>query len=72
KDLLPHQEIADWINGLAQCVGWLRSRGQMIARVNSKNFLRSLYFKRGRNRGNGLATAMLAAEAQLNRFAIRE
>ncbi|MEJ8545304.1 DUF2785 domain-containing protein [Brevibacillus borstelensis] len=70
KELLPRQEIADWISGLAQCGGWPRSRGQVIARVNSKNFLRSLYFRRERDRsGNAVMAAMLAAEAALNKFA---
>lgn len=73
KDLLSHQEITEWISGLAQCVGWPRSRGQVIARVNCKNFLRSLYFRREQDsHGNGLAAVMLAAEAKLNKFAIRE
>ena len=71
KGLLPQQEIAEWISGLAECGGWPRSRSQMIARVNSKNFLRCLYFRRGQDsRGNGLVAAMLAAEAKLNKFAI--
>lgn len=38
KELLPHQEIADWISCLAQCCNLSRSRSQVIARVNSKNF----------------------------------
>ncbi len=72
KELLPHQEIADWISGLAQCCNLPRSRSQVIARVNSKNFLRSLYFRRGQDsRGNELNTVMLSTEAKLNRFSIR-
>lgn len=71
KGLLPQQEIADWISGLVQCGDWMRSRGQMIARVNSKNFLRCLYFRRGQDgRGNGLKAALLATEAKLNKFVI--
>jgi hypothetical protein len=71
KELLPHQEIADWISGLAQCCNLPRSRSQVIARVNSKNFLRSLYFRRGQDsRGNELNTAILGTEAKLNRFSI--
>ncbi len=38
KELMQHQEIADWISCLAQCYDWPRSRCQVIARVNSKNF----------------------------------
>lgn len=71
KELLPHQEIADWISCLAQCCSLPRSRSQVIARVNSKNFLRSLYFRRGQDsRGNELNTAILGTEAKLNRFSI--
>ncbi|SMF83956.1 Protein of unknown function [Paenibacillus uliginis N3/975] len=71
KDLLPQQEITDWINDLAQCSVWPRSRIQVIARVNSKNFLRSLYFRRGQgSRGNSLNATILNAEAKLNRFSI--
>lgn len=53
KELLPHQEIADWISGLAQCCNLPRSRSQVNARVNSKDFLRSLYFRRGQD-GRGI------------------
>jgi hypothetical protein len=73
KGLLPQQEIANWISGLTHCVDWPRSRGQMIARVNSKNFFRSLYLRRGQiSRGNVLDAAILAGEAKLNRFAIEK
>ncbi|GLC89683.1 membrane protein [Lysinibacillus piscis] len=71
KALLPHQEITDWISSLAQCCNLPRSRSQVIARVNSKNFLRSLYFRRGKDsRGNELNTAILDTEVKLNRFSI--
>lgn len=71
KDLLQQQEIADWIRGLTQCVDCPRSRGQSIARVNSKNFLRCLYFRRGQDsHGNVLAAALLTTEAKLNKFLI--
>lgn len=71
KELLPHKEIADWISDLAQCCNLPRSRSQVIARVNSKNFLRSLYFRRGQDsRGNDLNTVILGTEGKLNRFSI--
>lgn len=71
QELLSHQEIADWISDLAQCCDLPRSRSQVIARVNSKNFLRSLYFRRGQDsRGNELNRVMLATEAKLNKFSI--
>ncbi len=72
KELLPHQEIADWISSLAQCCTLPRSRSQVITRVNNKNFIRSLYFRREQeSRQNVLHTVMLATEAKLNRFSIR-
>lgn len=73
KSLLPQQEIADWIGGLTHCADLPQSRGPRIARVNSKNFLRSLYFRRGKiSRGDVLEAAILAGEAKLNRFTIGE
>ncbi|MFJ7919678.1 DUF2785 domain-containing protein [Lysinibacillus fusiformis] len=72
NELLPHQEIAVWISSLAQCCNLPRSRSQVITRVNNKNFIRSLYFRRGQDsRQNELHTVMLATEAKLNRFSIR-
>ncbi len=72
NELLPHQEIADWVSSLAQCCNLPRSRSQVITRVNNKNFIRSLYFRRGQDsRQNVLHTVMLATEAKLNRFSIR-
>ncbi|MNC04157.1 hypothetical protein D3C75_515900 [compost metagenome] len=69
KELLPLQDLSDWINTLAQCTDWPRSREQMIARVNSKNFLRSLYFRRGEgSRSESVSASLLAAEAKLNKF----
>ncbi|MED1918354.1 DUF2785 domain-containing protein [Bacillus thuringiensis] len=71
KDLLPEQELADWINGLASCAELPKSRTQVIARVNSKNFLRCLYFRRERDsQKNELAATLLAAVTKCNRFAI--
>ncbi len=74
KKLLPLQEIADWISGLTHCADLPQNRGPRIARVNSKNFLRSLYFRRGRKirRGDVLDAAILVGEAKLNRFSIGE
>jgi len=72
KRLLPQQIIAEWISSLAVCASWPKSRSQVIARVNSKNFLRCLYFRREQDgHENAIASAMLAAETALNKFAIR-
>nr|WP_235441421.1 DUF2785 domain-containing protein [Paenibacillus sp. IHB B 3415] len=69
--LLPQQEIADWIHSLSLCTEWPDTRAQRVARVNGKNFVRSLYFRtRAHNDGNNLILtgAMLTAEAKLNCF----
>ncbi|WP_106767412.1 DUF2785 domain-containing protein [Paenibacillus faecalis] len=71
QELLSEPEIMNWIHGLAQCSEWPRSRNQNIARVNSKNFLRSLYFRREPfSRRESLSSTILAAQAKLNRFLI--
>ncbi|ASS64940.1 MULTISPECIES: DUF2785 domain-containing protein [unclassified Paenibacillus] len=70
---LSQAELADWITGLSTCLDWPRSRAQAVARVNGKNLLRSLYFRRGQEGGgNALAAAILEAEAGLNRFAVAD
>ncbi|WP_289138468.1 DUF2785 domain-containing protein [uncultured Brevibacillus sp.] len=71
NNLLPKAEIANWISGLARCNGWPRSRSKGIAVVNTKNFLRSLYFRQREDfheNESGLAEVMLAAERKVNRF----
>jgi hypothetical protein len=67
--LLPQQSIVDWIGSLEQCGGWPRSRGQYVARVNTKNFVRSLYFRLLPIKNNpAMLEALLKAEMNLNEF----
>lgn len=67
--LLPQQSIVDWIRNLEQCGGWPRSRGQYVARVNTKNFVRSLYFRLLPLKNNpAMVEALLKAEMNLNGF----
>jgi hypothetical protein len=69
NNLLPLQELTIWISTLAECTYWPKSRQQVIARVNSKNFLRSLYFRRGTGRYNETFSAtLLGVEVKLNKF----
>ncbi|WP_379131106.1 DUF2785 domain-containing protein [Paenibacillus sp. sgz500958] len=69
RDLLPSEDLAGWIKTLAQCAEWPRSREQTIARVNSKNFVRCLYFRRGEGSlDESLSASLLATEAKLNKF----
>nr|WP_313640359.1 DUF2785 domain-containing protein [Paenibacillus sp.] len=67
--LLPQQSIVDWIGNLEQCGGWPRSRGQYVARVNTKNFVRSLYFRLLPMKNNpDMVESLLKAEMNLNKF----
>ncbi|MCW3818218.1 DUF2785 domain-containing protein [Micromonospora sp. DR5-3] len=66
QSLLPAQEIAEWLGGLADRADQPSSRAQMVARTNTKNLLRSLHFRRPRT--GPLAAAILAAEARVNSF----
>lgn len=69
--LLPAAEIAGWLAGLAEYGSSPRSRSQRIDRINCKNFVRSLYFRRGQDQREDtpmIHTALLAAEAALNMF----
>lgn len=67
--LLPQQSIVDWVSSLEQCGGWPRSRNKYVARVNTKNFLRSLYFRLLPTMKNqDIVNALLKAEMKLNEF----
>lgn len=71
NNLLPQAEIANWISGLARCTDWPRSRSKGIAVVNTKSFLRSLYFRQREDfheNESGFAEVILAAERKVNRF----
>lgn len=71
NNLLPQAEIANWISGLAGCTDWPRSRSKGIAVVNTKSFLRSLYFRHREDyheNESGFAEVILAAERKVNRF----
>jgi hypothetical protein len=58
-----------WINSLSQCCDWDKTRKQYIARVNSKNFVRSLYFELIHNHAAAdIVSALLDTEVKLNRF----
>jgi hypothetical protein len=69
QNRLSWNSIAGWILSLGDCVDWTPGRSQRIAQNNSKNFLRSLYFRRGRQeRSEAYEQVLLTAEAGLNRF----
>ncbi len=69
QNRLGWNSIAGWILSLGGCGDWTPGRSLRIAQINSKNFLRSLYFRRGRqDRSEALEQLLLTAEAGLNRF----
>lgn len=69
KSLLPEHAIADWIGRLEQCGSWPRSDSQYINRVNTKNFVRCLYFRLLlKKQETNLLNTLLQAEAKLNGF----
>ena len=69
KERLAWDSIAGWLSRLSECADWPKERSQRIAQVNSKNFLRCLYFRRARKeRDEAFEEVLLAAEAGLNRF----
>lgn len=37
--------LCSWFEGLSQCCDWKKDRRQYITRINTKNFIRSVYFK---------------------------
>ncbi|SET84721.1 Protein of uncharacterised function (DUF2785) [Lacrimispora sphenoides] len=68
-NLLSNQEIINWIEELSECAGWQNNRMQYIARVNSKNFIRCLYFKTMHYDSTlDLINVLFHAEEKLNRF----
>jgi len=69
SNLMPHKAIDDWVEGLCQCCDWEKSRSQFVARVNTKNFIRCLYFKLMHNKSTlDIITTLFRAEEKLNRF----
>ncbi|QQZ59431.1 DUF2785 domain-containing protein [Paenibacillus sonchi] len=70
RNLLARERIAEWISSLAACGSQPRSNSQYINRINSKNFVRALYFRRDSEYfGKKLQEALLAAELKMNKFA---
>ena len=69
RNSLAYRTINNWIDGLNQCCVWERTRKQYIARVNTKNFVRCLYFKLVHNQvAPDIRNTLLNSEGSLNRF----
>ena len=68
-NLLSNQGIINWIEELSECASWQNNRIQYIARVNSKNFIRCLYFKTMHYDSTlDFINVIFNAEEKLNRF----
>jgi len=69
NNLMPSQLINNWISRLCQCCEWDKTRTQYIARVNSKNFVRCLYFKLEHKKcASDISHMLFEVEKKLNRF----
>lgn len=68
-NLLPKQAIINWFEELSECAERQSDRVQYIARVNSKNLIRCMYFKIIHDSGESdILNAIYNAEGKLNRF----
>lgn len=68
--LLPLQIIVEWIDSLKECGNWPRSREQYITRINTKNFLRCIYFRFLPQENHlDIVEVILKTEKILNEFA---
>lgn len=68
---LSYQSLRNWIEGLSQCCDWEKDRKQYVARVNTKNFIRCLYFKLIHYDDSlEIIKALFEVEERLNRFLI--
>ena len=67
ENRFPKQSVALWLEQLCECVGWPGSRMQYVARVNSKNFIRCLYFKM-MHYDQAMGRTIFKVEETLNRF----
>lgn len=69
KELLLKESICKWIEGLAKNISAQYSREQYIARVNTKNFMRCLYFSLMHQENTKDITDLLfITEEKLNKF----
>lgn len=60
-----------WIEGLSQCCEWDRSRKRYVTRINTKNFVRCLYFKLMHYDSTlDIIKTIFKAEEKLNRFLV--
>lgn len=66
---IPDRLMNNWLEGLSQCCDSEKARKQYVARVNTKNFIRCLYFKLIHNQAaKDISNTLLHIEGKLNTF----
>lgn len=69
ENKMSYESISNWIEGLSECCDWERNRSQYVARVNTKNFIRCLYFKLMHyDNSLDIINTVFKVEERLNRF----
>lgn len=69
KDLLAKDRLIYWIEGLSKCIESEYSREQYITRVNTKNFIRCLYFSLMHQKNTeNITDVLFKVEERLNKF----
>lgn len=68
-NVLSKKDIIEWLEELKECAEWQSDRIQYVARVNSKNFIRCLYFKMMHyDSASDIINVIFHVEEKLNRF----
>lgn len=69
ENYISDEDLSTWIAGLCECCSWEKDREQYITRVNTKNFIRCLYFKLMHyNNTLDIIETVFKAEEKLNHF----
>lgn len=68
---MSYNSLSNWIEGLSQCCDWEKDRKQYITRINTKNFIRCIYFKLIHYDNTlDIIKIIFKVEEKLNRFLI--
>lgn len=69
ENCMSYENLSNWIEGLAQCCDWEKDRNQYVTRINTKNFIRCLYFKLMHYDNTlSIINTIFKVEEKLNRF----
>jgi hypothetical protein len=71
RNCMSNKSLSNWIEGLSQCCDWEKDRNQYVTRINTKNFIRCLYFKLMHYDNTlDIINVVFKVEERLNRFLI--